>query len=148
MRLLVLPPKSAHGHLPKRKTTNCKRNHLQDKVSKYAYPLSLSHSICKESQEQKKTYSKDKVRISHKDRTLDAMFPVLNPTTQASPARKDDNGKGSSDMLPAVQLSSPVKIREISESDCFLTSVCNLRNDIRSSKHNCWCFYRFAVHAD
>ena len=45
--------------------------------------------------ETKKTYSKDKVRMSQNDRTLDSMFPVVHPAAQSSSSSPDkgDNTK-------------------------------------------------------
>ncbi|KAJ7145341.1 histidine kinase-like ATPase, partial [Mycena crocata] len=69
----------------------------------------------------KKTLSQYKVRTSLQDRTLESMFPVANPT------QIDSRGEGKS-----VQTS---KSREITESECFLTSVKTLRQKALKGKH-------------
>ncbi|KAJ7336310.1 histidine kinase-like ATPase [Mycena albidolilacea] len=68
----------------------------------------------------KKTLSQFKVRTSLQDRTLESMFPVVNPTQidGASSAK----GKSNAD-------------REIKESECTLTSVKRLRQKVIKGKH-------------
>ncbi|CAA7268441.1 unnamed protein product [Cyclocybe aegerita] len=73
----------------------------------------------------RKTYSHHKVRTSLQDRTLDSMFPVPNPS-QAPAA---------SDPTEPTPINAPSKSREIRESECFLTSVKNLRKSILKGKH-------------
>ena len=93
-------------------------------------------------QEPKKVYSKDKVRTSQTDRTLDSMFPVVGLSAQPQMDRdrdkyrngKDNDGKEAS---AVTQTLSPVKSHEIEESECFLTSVNNLRKVLEQQKHNC-----------
>ncbi|KAF4581677.1 DNA mismatch repair protein [Pleurotus pulmonarius] len=78
----------------------------------------------------KKIASQHKVRTSLTDRTLDSMFPVVNQATQPSPlldAKVHDS--------PATQSPSPLKIRDIKESECYLTSVLNLRHALIKGKH-------------
>ncbi|KAJ7634137.1 histidine kinase-like ATPase [Mycena polygramma] len=71
----------------------------------------------------KKTLSQYKVRTSLQDRTLESMFPVVNPT------QIDDasSGKGKS--------ADTSKSREIKESECILTSVEKLRQNAIKGKH-------------
>lgn len=99
-------------------------------------------SVKKGAPEPKKTYSKDKVRMSQADRTLDSMFPVLHPSTQPSPPEKGDlkyrKGKEKEVEIPESTTQSPtwIKAQEIEESECFLTSVNKLRKTIQKAKHN------------
>ncbi|GAV99710.1 dna mismatch repair protein [Lentinula edodes] len=72
----------------------------------------------------KKVYSHHKVRTSLQDRTLDSMFPVVNPS---------QIGKGPAESNPQSQ--SLPRSREVKESECFLTSVTTLRNRILKGKH-------------
>ncbi|KAF4582453.1 DNA mismatch repair protein [Pleurotus pulmonarius] len=77
-----------------------------------------------------KIASQHKVRTCLTDRTLDSMFPVVNQATQPSPppdAKSHDS--------PATQSPSPLKIRDIKESECYLTSVLNLRHALIKGKH-------------
>ncbi|KAJ3514094.1 hypothetical protein NLJ89_g2573 [Agrocybe chaxingu] len=76
-------------------------------------------------EEKRKTYSHHKVRTSLQDRTLDSMFPVPNPSQ--APAI--------SDPAEPTPTNAPPKSREIGESECFLTSVKNLRKSILKGKH-------------
>ncbi|KAF7300657.1 DNA-mis-repair domain-containing protein [Mycena chlorophos] len=71
----------------------------------------------------KKTASQYKVRTSMQDRTLDSMFPVLNPT-------QIQGGDPGSASAPKPRL-----LREITESDCILTSVQTLRQAVAKGKH-------------
>jgi len=74
----------------------------------------------------RKTYSQHKVRTNLQDRTLDSMFPITSHSNQSA--------------LPS-ELSAPSpantlsKGREIKESECFLTSVKNLRKSVIKGKH-------------
>nr|GAT48497.1 predicted protein [Mycena chlorophos] len=74
----------------------------------------------------KKTASQYKVRTSMQDRTLDSMFPVLNPTQ----IQGGDPGPASASTAPKPRL-----LREITESDCILTSVQTLRQAVAKGKH-------------
>lgn len=91
--------------------------------------------------EPKKTYSKDKVRMSQADRTLDSMFPVLHPSAQSSPPENGDSKyrkvKDKEVEIPesATQTPTWIKAQEVEESECFLTSVNNLRKKIQKAKH-------------
>lgn len=90
----------------------------------------------------KPVYSHHKVRTSLKDRTLDSMFPVANPSQI-----NQEKGKGKAredaidvDNAPKNVLSGgasqPHKPQgEIKESQCFLTSVKTLRDAIGKGKH-------------
>ena len=96
--------------------------------------------------ETKKTYSKDKVRMSQNDRTLDSMFPVVHPAAQSSSSSSPDKGdntkyrkgkeKEGDEPASAAQTPTWIKTQEIEESECFLTSVNNLRRQIQKAKHN------------
>ncbi|KAJ4468792.1 histidine kinase-like ATPase [Lentinula aciculospora] len=72
----------------------------------------------------KKIYSHNKVRTSLQDRTLDSMFPVVNPS---------QIGKGPADSHSSSQPQH--RSKEVKESECFLSSVTNLRNRIVKGKH-------------
>ncbi|KIK70163.1 hypothetical protein GYMLUDRAFT_34643 [Collybiopsis luxurians FD-317 M1] len=72
----------------------------------------------------KKVYSHHKVRTSLQDRTLDSMFPVSNPS---------QIGNGASDRDEPSPSNS--RHREVKESECFLTSVINLRKKVAKGKH-------------
>ncbi|THU96853.1 DNA mismatch repair protein MutL [Dendrothele bispora CBS 962.96] len=76
----------------------------------------------------KKVYSHHKVRTSLADRTLDSMFPVVN-TSQVVDKKKTSSTPGT----PSVQLTS--RYKEIKESECFLSSVRNLRSALVKGKH-------------
>ena len=67
----------------------------------------------------KKLAPHHKVRTSQQDRTLDSMFPVVNPSQKAFDGQK-----------PA-----PVKVPEIKSSDCNLDSVLQLRDQLDRVKH-------------
>ncbi|KXN85572.1 DNA mismatch repair protein Mlh1 [Leucoagaricus sp. SymC.cos] len=84
----------------------------------------------RQAQETKKTYSYQKVRTSVKDRTLDSMFPVRNPTQIQEEAI---TGKGKGKVL--AEGTPTAKSKEIRESDCMLTSVKNLRQNVTKLKH-------------
>ncbi|KAG6820913.1 hypothetical protein H0H93_009687 [Arthromyces matolae] len=75
----------------------------------------------------KKTLSQHKVRTSLKDRTLDSMFPVLNPAQVAGPST---HGKGHDDSTAKT-----LRSRDVNESECYLTSVLDLRRAITKGKH-------------
>ncbi|KAJ7275048.1 histidine kinase-like ATPase [Mycena rebaudengoi] len=71
----------------------------------------------------KKTLSQHKVRTSLQDRTLESMFPVVNPAQIAGPS----TGK--------AKTADTSKSREMKESECFLTSVNTLRQTTIKGKH-------------
>ncbi|KAJ7637128.1 histidine kinase-like ATPase [Roridomyces roridus] len=76
----------------------------------------------------KKTLSQYKVRTSLQDRTLDSMFPVVNPThIDARPGSSSAKGKSMN--------ASTSKLRDIQESECYLTSVKTLRQKAAKGKH-------------
>ncbi|TDL24592.1 DNA mismatch repair protein MutL [Rickenella mellea] len=107
----------------------------------------------------KKVYAKSKVRTSLKDRTLDAMFPVVDSAAQSQSqshsvvqsqskgaASKWGTGKDKADFAssssPGVNTSVSVsgsgargRTREIKESECFLTSINDLRKGLQKGKH-------------
>lgn len=77
-----------------------------------------------EIENKKRTYSQHKVRTSLQDRTLDSMFPVVNPAQlEKSSANPSDT------QVP------PSKSRDIKESECFLASVQDLRKALVKGKH-------------
>ena len=90
-----------------------------------------------------KVYAHYKVRTNLKDRTLDSMFPVANPSqltgTQAEQSRS--KLRPSSQMVPAQlaqESATPsdtpnVKIRQ---SEVFLVSIKNLRQEVENARHN------------
>ncbi|KAI0088835.1 DNA binding protein [Irpex rosettiformis] len=69
----------------------------------------------------KKTPSHHKVRTSMQDRTLDSMFPILDPSqavsVESDPARP------------------PAKVPDIKLSECNLGSVLQLRDEVANAKH-------------
>jgi len=81
------------------------------------------------SEQKKKVYSHYKVRTSNQDRTLDSMFPVVNQAAQ--PERTSSTTQLSGAQPPTTQL----KAKEIKESQCFLTSVKGLRQNLLTGKH-------------
>ncbi|RDB30347.1 DNA mismatch repair protein Mlh1 [Hypsizygus marmoreus] len=86
-----------------------------------------SSAISKAGEIKKKTLSQHKVRTSLKDRTLDSMFPVANPAQ----ITKSSSSKGQPDEpSPAI-----IRSRDIKESECFLTSVTKLRQNLHKGKH-------------
>ncbi|KAK0204070.1 histidine kinase-like ATPase [Desarmillaria ectypa] len=86
----------------------------------------LSSTLVSEVESRRKTYSHNKVRASLQDRTLDSMFPIVNPSQI----------EGSSSRTAASVLSPGMtKAREIKESECILTSVQNLRHSVVKGKH-------------
>lgn len=78
----------------------------------------------------KKTLSRHKVRTSLQDRTLDSMFPVISPAQQR-PAGSDGSPGTSANTPPQARA-----VKEIKESQCYLTSVKNLRAAVGKGKHN------------
>ncbi|KAK0446015.1 histidine kinase-like ATPase [Desarmillaria tabescens] len=79
-----------------------------------------------QAESRRKTYSHNKVRTSLQDRTLDSMFPIINPSQI----------DGSSSRTATSVLSPGMtKAREIKESECILTSVQNLRHSVVKGKH-------------
>ncbi|THH32545.1 hypothetical protein EUX98_g1632 [Antrodiella citrinella] len=75
----------------------------------------------------KKILSQHKVRTSQKDRTLDSMFPVVDPAY-----RRDAGGSSSQDNGGNRPRK---KSGEIEESECYLRSVIELRARIEKGKH-------------
>ncbi|KAG6854406.1 hypothetical protein C0991_006948 [Blastosporella zonata] len=76
----------------------------------------------------KKTSSQHKVRTSLKDRTLDSMFPVANPAQVAKSSGQGNQGQSES-------IANTLRSRDVKESECYLTSVVNLRQKITKGKH-------------
>ncbi|KIL63542.1 hypothetical protein M378DRAFT_164437 [Amanita muscaria Koide BX008] len=78
-----------------------------------------------EGENQGKIYSHHKVRTSGQDRTLDSMFPVVNPARVAPPrlASRD------ADVTPSTQP------KDIKESDCSLSSIKSLRHNLVKGRH-------------
>ncbi|KAF9003434.1 histidine kinase-like ATPase [Cyathus striatus] len=71
----------------------------------------------------KKVYSQHKVRTSLQDRTLDSMFPVVNP------AQLEQH-----EIRPESSLTT-TRGRDIKESECYLTSIRTLRRRLQEGKH-------------
>ncbi|KIJ39060.1 hypothetical protein M422DRAFT_210572 [Sphaerobolus stellatus SS14] len=69
-------------------------------------------------QKPKKVYSNYKVRTSAQDRTIDSMFPVVNPS-----------------QLPGDNTEDTIRVKDIPESNCLLTSVRTLRSEIARGRH-------------
>jgi len=88
-----------------------------DPEASYAEPLHAAWPA------PKKVYPQHKVRTSAADRTLDSMFPKVNP----------------SQIQDVVPDPGPVKGREIKESICRLASVSKLRARVSKEKHDCGC---------
>ncbi|KIM42266.1 hypothetical protein M413DRAFT_444701 [Hebeloma cylindrosporum] len=84
---------------------------------------STSHAESK-----KKVYSHHKVRTSLRDRTLDSMFPVTNQSQ-----KPEASSSASAEITPPLNTLS--KQRDVKESECFLTSVKNLRQQVAKGKH-------------
>ncbi|KAH7922709.1 DNA mismatch repair protein MutL [Leucogyrophana mollusca] len=76
-----------------------------------------------QAKEAKKTLSQHKVRTSMKDRTLDSMIPVADPS-RVDVSNVDD---------PMINV---VKTREVKESECYLSSVKELRSHVLKGKHH------------
>ncbi|KAJ7839580.1 histidine kinase-like ATPase [Mycena olivaceomarginata] len=100
------------------------RAHAEDEQDADAEPKPAQSSGCPPhslvTQQPKKTLSQYKVRTSLQDRTLESMFPVVNPTHIAGASSA--KGKSNAD-------------REIKESECTLTSVKRLRQKAIKGKH-------------
>ncbi|KAG7091897.1 hypothetical protein E1B28_008298 [Marasmius oreades] len=86
-------------------------------------------------QEPRKVYSHQKVRTSLQDRTLDSMFPVIDPSQIADLAGSEKTSKSSG--VPGTPVTPAVasRYREITESDCNLTSVNALRRVLVKKRH-------------
>ena len=92
----------------------------------------------------KPVYSHNKVRTSLKDRTLDSMFTVSNPSLVGTPISTTSRNKGKEredainvdqQMQPPSSTHLNFKTKEIKESSCSLTSVQNLRAALGKRKH-------------
>ncbi|TEB13956.1 hypothetical protein FA13DRAFT_1782694 [Coprinellus micaceus] len=90
-----------------------------------------------------KVYAHYKVRTNLKDRTLDSMFPVANPSqltgTQAEQSRS--KLRPSSQMVPAQlaeesTTSSDTPNVKVRQSEVFLVSIKNLRQEVENARHN------------
>ncbi|KAF9254890.1 DNA binding protein [Marasmius fiardii PR-910] len=88
-------------------------------------------------QEPRKVYSHQKVRTSLQDRTLDSMFPVVDPSQIPSASGLNESEKMSKTSVPVTPVTPAVasRYREIKESDCNLTSVNNLRTALVKKRH-------------
>ena len=80
-------------------------------------------------QEKKKTYSYQKVRTSLEDRTLDSMFPVRKLT------QIQDHGTSTKGKEKASAEGTPARLRDVKESECILTSVKTLRQNVAKMRH-------------
>lgn len=98
-------------------------------------------------QSQKKVYSHQKVRTSTQDRTLDSMFPTASRPTPAQSRTHSqgdnaggDSGEGEQSPFVADEVEeeapAPIKLRDIPESECYLTTVLELRKEIVKGKHH------------
>jgi DNA mismatch repair protein MLH1 len=99
----------------------------------------------------KKVASQHKVRTSTHNRTLDSMFAVAS-TSQTAPTLSKTRSKGAGEQAdhdvldvdaeqPPPTMPTPTatvhKRHEIKETECWLTSVANLRKAIQEDRHNC-----------
>ncbi|EAU81492.2 DNA binding protein [Coprinopsis cinerea okayama7 len=100
-----------------------------------------------------RTYSHHKVRTSLTDRTLDSMFPVVNPNQKTSQSKgtltgstseapieleSEDEGAergGMSDAGVQSTATASTKTRDVPESVCILSSVHELRREVVEGKH-------------
>ncbi|KAL9709899.1 DNA mismatch repair protein Mlh1 [Leucoagaricus gongylophorus] len=80
---------------------------------------------------QEKKYSYQKVRTSLEDRTLDSMFLVRNPT-QIQDQEVSKKGKEKASVEGVL---TPAKSRDVRESECMLTSVKTLRQNVLKMRH-------------
>lgn len=94
---------------------------LMEAVSITLFKMIATHRGPPAPHTMKKAPANHKVRTSKQDRTLDSMFPILNP----SQSTKDDSA------LPAA----PAKPPDIKVSECNLASVLQLRDEIDAEKH-------------
>ncbi|KZT70490.1 DNA mismatch repair protein MutL [Daedalea quercina L-15889] len=96
----------------------------------FEYQVSLASPVLAQMIDMpKKTLSQHKVRTSLQDRTLDSMFPVISPSQQ-----RGGNGSPGTGMNTPPQAGS--RVRDIKESQCYLTSVRSLRAAVVKGKHN------------
>ncbi|EED84901.1 predicted protein [Postia placenta Mad-698-R] len=79
----------------------------------------------------KKVLSQHKVRTSLTDRTLDSMFPVISPSQQPG----SDAATGTTNRTAQEATPGTPRVREIKESECFLTSVRDLRQAVLKGRH-------------
>lgn len=84
-------------------------------------------SVSAASDTKRKTLSQHKVRTSLQDRTLDSMFPVINPAQIGANSVTNGHTDNSS---PGI-----LKPLNVKESECFLTSVRTLRQNLVKGKH-------------
>ena len=82
--------------------------------------------------------SQHKVRSSQQDRTLESMFPVVHPAARGV---SDDDGSDEvaiveDDIVEVEEPRSSSKVKDIPESQCYLTSVSDLRQETLAGKHN------------
>jgi DNA mismatch repair protein MLH1 len=78
----------------------------------------------------KRVYPQHKVRTSATDRTLDSMFPKVNPSQIQ-------------DVVPGPM---SAKGREVKESICRLASVSKLRAQVTKETHGCGCVFYSSSH--
>ena len=113
-----------------RKTYTPKRRNFQPLQVEYIFSITdyllTQFSTISAVEPKKKIYSHHKVRTSLRDRTLDSMFPITNQ------AQIETSSPKSSEGMPINTLS---RSREIKESQCLLTSVKNLRQNIIKGRH-------------
>ncbi|KAF9525740.1 DNA binding protein [Crepidotus variabilis] len=79
----------------------------------------------------RKIYSHHKVRTSTQDRTLDSMFPI----SSHAPSKLRSGTSLEADSNTSASNTPTSKTKDIKESECFLTSVKNLRKAVLKGKH-------------
>ncbi|KAF8660765.1 hypothetical protein AX16_001559 [Volvariella volvacea WC 439] len=82
-----------------------------------------------------RTASQHKVRTSQADRTLDSMFPVLNPAHLEKTRNGSATGSSSAPGGGESSGTARSKTKEVNESECYLTSVLTLRENVKKGKH-------------
>jgi DNA mismatch repair protein MLH1 len=101
------------------------------------FSINLTSIMLRVAAQMQKVYSQHKVRNSQQDRTLESMFPVVHPATQGVADDSDDEKEAEAiDLEEAEDISKQLKVRDIPESACYLSSVVELRQEITSQKHN------------
>ena len=74
--------------------------------------------------------------MSQADRTLDSMFPATSSSKHNTAELSSKEGPEVIVVEDAPPPQSPVKIQDIEESECYLTSVKKMRNLVSKHKHN------------
>lgn len=82
-----------------------------------------------------KVYSQHKVRNSQADRTLESMFPVAHPSTQVQD-QSDNEDETDCEMVREFEENrASTRIKDIPQSECYLTSVVKLREEVEAVQH-------------